>query len=98
MWDHLKEDHVPVQVQNDRIIELLEQIVVELKACKRADRLWSLDDIGAYLNRSKITIQQRLVCKADFPDAIRIPTSSGKLGPLWYADEVKAYVKKHQKK
>jgi len=98
MWDHMSDAHVPVRVQNERIIELLEQIVVELKAAKRADRLWSLNDIAAYLNRSKNTVQQRVVCKVDFPDAIRIPTSAGALGPLWYASEVKAYVKKHQKK
>ncbi|WP_286830222.1 MULTISPECIES: hypothetical protein [Kordiimonas] len=98
MWDHMKDDYVPARVQNERIIELLEQIVVELKADKRPDRMWSVSDIAAYLNRSKITIQQRVVCKMDFPDAVRIPTKTGKIGPLWYADEVKAYVKKHQKK
>lgn len=81
-----------------RIEELLTSILEEVRSSKMPKRLWSLADIAAYLNRSKITIQQRVVCKPDFPDAIRIPTSAGKLGPLWYQDDVKAYVKRHQKK
>ncbi len=80
-----------------RIEELLTSILEELRMTKVAKRLWSLDDIAAYLNRSKITVQQRVACKPDFPKAVRIPTSAGKLGPLWYPDQVKAYVKRHQK-
>ncbi len=81
-----------------RVEELLISILEELRTTKVPKRLWSLADIAAYLSRSKITIQQRVACKPDFPDAVRIPTSAGKLGPLWYQDEVKAYVKRHQKK
>lgn len=80
-----------------RIEELLTSILEELRMTKVSKRLWSLDDIAAYLNRSKITVQQRVACKPDFPKAVRIPTSAGKLGPLWYPDQVKAYVKRHQK-
>ena len=81
-----------------RTEELLTSILEELKSSKMPKRLWSLDDIAASINRSKNKVQQRVACKPDFPDAIRIPTSAGKLGPLWYQDEVKAYVKRHQKK
>jgi hypothetical protein len=81
-----------------RIEELLISILEELKSAKMPIRLWSVADIAAYLNRSKITIQQRVVCKPDFPKAVRIPTATGKVGPLWYADEVRRYVRKHQKK
>jgi len=98
MWKHTADEHVPVHVQNEHIIQLLEAILIEVTSSKVTKRLWSLTDIAAYLNRSKITIQQRVVCKVDFPNAVRIPTQAGKLGPLWYQDEVKAYVKKHQKK
>ena len=81
-----------------RIEELLISILEEIRSVKTPSRLWSLDDIAAYLNRSKITVQQRVVCKPDFPNAVRIPTHAGRVGPLWYQDEVKAYVKRHQKK
>ena len=78
--------------------ELLAAILVELKTAKSSQRLWSLDDIATYLNKSKVTIQQRIVCKPDFPKPVRIPTSAGNLGPLWYPKEVEAYVKRHQKR
>jgi len=80
------------------IEELLTAILEEIKSAKMPTRLWSVADIAAYLNRSKITIQQRVVCKPDFPNAVRIPTNTGKVGPLWYADEVKRYIRQHQKK
>jgi len=76
--------------------ELLTAILNELQVGNMDRRLWSMDDIARYLNKSKITIQQRVVCKPDFPKAIRIPTHAGKLGPLWYPGEVKAYIKKYQ--
>lgn len=81
-----------------RTEELLISILEEIQSAKVPTRLWSVADIAAYLNRSKITIQQRVVCKPDFPSAIRIPTHTGKVGPLWYAEEVKRYVRKHQRK
>ena len=80
------------------IEELLTAILEELKSAKVPNRLWSVSDIAAYLNRSKITIQQRIVCKPDFPKAVRIPTQTGKVGPLWYQSEVKDYIRKHQKR
>jgi predicted DNA-binding transcriptional regulator AlpA len=98
MWKHVANEQVPIHVQNERIIELLEAILAEVKSSKMTKRLWSIGDIAAYLSRSKNTIQQRVVCKIDFPNAVRIPTNTGRVGPLWYQDEVKAYVKKHQKK
>ncbi len=81
-----------------RVEELLTSILEELRTTKIPMRLWSVSDIAAYLNRSKITVQQRIVCKPDFPRAVRIPTHTGRIGPLWYADEVKRYIRQHQKK
>jgi hypothetical protein len=98
VWKHVADEPVPIHVQNEHIIELLEAILAEVSSSKMTKRLWSIGDITAYLNRSKITIQQRLVCKVDFPNAVRIPTHTCRVGPLWYQDEVKVYVKKHQKK
>ena len=40
--------------------ELLSAILDELRLKKAPQRLWSMDDIAAYLNKSKITIQQRV--------------------------------------
>ncbi len=98
MWKHVADEGIPIHVQNEHIIELLEAILAEVKSSKMTKRLWSIGDIAAYLNRSKVTIQQRVVCKVDFPNPVRISTHSSKVGPLWYQNEVKAYVKKHQKK
>jgi len=87
-----------MRLPQPRTEELLNAILEELKTSKMPKRLWSVADIAAYLNRSKVTIQQRVVCKPDFPNAVRIPTQTGKVGPLWYQEEVKRYVKRHQKK
>ncbi len=81
-----------------RIEELLAAILDELQAAKHSDRLWSVADIAAYLNRSKVTIQQRVVCKPDFPKAVRIPTALGKVGPLWDQQEVKRYIQKFKER
>lgn len=80
-----------------RVEQLLGAILSELKINSTQHRLWSMDDIAAYVNKSKVTVQQRLVCKPDFPNAVRIPTKAGQLGPLWYPEDVKIFVKKHQR-
>jgi len=54
--------------------ETLDQILLELRTGNADKRLWSMDDIAAYLNTSKSTVQTRIVCKPDFPTAISIPS------------------------
>ena len=76
--------------------ETLDQILLELRTGNADKRLWSMDDIAAYLNTSKSTVQTRIVCKPDFPTAISIPTQQGNTNRSWYPGEVKSWIGKHR--
>lgn len=79
-----------------KISETLEQILLELKTNNANQRLWSMEDIAAYLNTSKSTVQTRIVCKPDFPTAISIPTQQGNTNRRWYPGEIKSWISKHR--
>ncbi len=77
--------------------KLLLEILKELKA-QRAENaeLWAVDDIGNYMRLSRSSIQSRVICRKDFPRAIRIPTDTGMGGRRWYAKEVKFWVSQNR--
>lgn len=74
--------------------ELLEQILQSLKAQNKDDRLWDASDIMEYTKTGKTTVYERIICKPDFPQAIRIPTGRGNGIARWYPEEVKEWFKK----
>ncbi len=76
--------------------DILIQILSELKNGNADRRLWSMDDIATYLSTSKSTVQTRIICKPDFPEAIRIPTEQGRTNRRWYPAEVKKWVGCHR--
>ena len=73
--------------------KILLEILNELKAQNVAsNELWSASDIARYMRLSTSSIQSRVICRKDFPRAVRIPTDSGMGGRRWYAKEVKNWV------
>lgn len=77
--------------------QILLDILRELKGQRTSSRdLWNVDDIAVYLNLSKSSIQSRVICRKDFPRAVRIPTETGMGGRRWYASEVKHWIAKNR--
>ncbi len=73
--------------------KLLLEILNELRAQNiTGNDLWAASDIARYMRLSTSSIQSRVICRKDFPRAVRIPTDSGMGGRRWYAKEVKSWV------
>lgn len=61
--------------------------------------LWDVATIATYLKRSEHVVRQRLVCRVDFPPAIRLPSETGKRGhALYRARDVILWVEKYLEK
>lgn len=77
--------------------KLLLEILNEIKA-QRAEQneIWNSDDIAHYMRLSRSSIQSRVICRNDFPRAVRIPTDNGMGGRRWYAREVKEWVRRNR--
>ena len=57
---------------------LLLEILNELKALHATNaEIWNVDDIARYMRLSRSSIQSRIICRKDFPRAVRIPTENG---------------------
>jgi len=77
--------------------KLLLEILNELKSHSAATtELWNVDDIARYTRLSRSSVQSRIICRGDFPRAVRIPTDSGLGGRRWYAAEVKYWISKNR--
>lgn len=77
--------------------KLLLEILGELKSYRAATtELWNVDDIARYIRLSRSSTQSRIICRKDFPRAIRIPTNNGLGGRRWYAKEVKYWIAKNR--
>lgn len=66
--------------------------------------LWTLEDVGTYLQRSARVVGERIAVLPDFPKPIRLPSASsaaeksGKSQPLWKAAEVIAWAEGYKEK
>ena len=77
--------------------KLLLEILNELKSLRSDNaELWNVDDIAHYVRLSRSSVQSRLICRKDFPRAIRIPTDNGMGGRRWYAKEVKHWTARNR--
>jgi len=77
--------------------KLLLEILNELKSYRAATtELWNVDDIARYIRLSRSSVQSRIICRKDFPRAIRIPSHTGLGGRRWYAKEVKSWVARNR--
>ncbi len=73
--------------------KLLIEILNEIKAQNIANaELWNASDIARYMRLSLSSVQSRVICRRDFPRAVRIPTENGLGGRRWYAREVREWV------
>lgn len=77
--------------------KILLEILNELKAQTIATgELWNIDDLARYMRLSKSSVQSRVICRKDFPRAVRIPTDNGLGGRRWYAVEVKQWLSRNR--
>ena len=78
----------------NRIEQIAELIADKLQPqIPVANQLWDSADIANYLRRSQQVVVDRVVCKPDFPKAIRLEPNSR---PLWEAKEVMAWALAHK--
>ena len=86
-------------LESSGVQNLLMQILDELRRsnARQKERLWSVDDIACYLSLSRGSVMNRIICRASFPKAIRITTSTGRTNPRWKPSEVKTWVEKFRK-
>ncbi len=55
--------------------KLLLEILNELKSQRASSaELWNIDDIAQYMRLSRSSVQSRVICRREFPRAVRIPT------------------------
>lgn len=79
------------------LTNIAQEILNELKfQNNNNDSLWDADDIARYMKLSKSTVQSRIICKSNFPRALRMPTSDNGGGRRWLAKEVKAWAMRHR--
>ena len=77
--------------------KILLEILNELKAQNiTTGELWNVDDLARYMRLSKSSVQSRVICRKDFPRAVRIPTDNGLGGRRWYAAEVKQWLSRNR--
>ena len=87
-------------IHGERLIEILDRLLdVEPDIPLRVD-LWSYKEIAAYLKMKKRTVSDVMTKKPGFPQAIYLPTRSGKgrAHPLWKAAEVIKWAEGHQER
>lgn len=78
--------------------EALAQVVRELRAAivvPAERRLWGMAEIADYSGYSVSHVSQKIVCRTDFPDAIRVDKSSQ---PRWLAGEVMGWFEGKRRK
>ena len=77
--------------------KILLEILNELKTQSAENsEIWKSDDIARYMRLSLSSVQSRIICRSDFPRAVRIPTSGTGGGRRWYAKEVQAWLQKNR--
>lgn len=57
-----------------------------------SEKLWTAAEIADYLNLSKSSVQSRIICKPDFPKAVKLPSG----GRRWVPEEVKKWALSHR--
>lgn len=77
-----------ITIDATEFLAQMERLVSAVEKPKRLDEtLWSSDQIAQWLGLSKITVELRVVTRADFPKAFR-PVESKQAHRRWFASEV----------
>ena len=94
------DDNMSDNATNDLIDQLAAAIAKHMPApIPLSVDLWGIKEISSYLKQTAQSVSERVVSLPGFPQAIRLPTQSGKKGhPRGKASEVIAWVEKHQEK
>lgn len=77
-------------------LDTINEIVTKLQAAMsvpQARRLWGVEEIAAYSGYAVSTVQQTIVCRVDFPDAIRLRDNGE---PRWVASKVMDWFEGHE--
>lgn len=84
--------------ETDLLDRLADAIAMRIKpALPLTVALWTTDEIGQYLHRSRERVCTDIVCLPTFPRPIRLPVK-GRAQALYKAREVIAWTEKHQEK
>lgn len=73
---------------------ILSEILAALKTPQVQNKLWAIEDLCAYFQLSRTTINRSVVCKPSFPVAIRIEGGV----PRWKPSEVEQWAEKQREK
>lgn len=76
----------------DELISKFDELIHALSLGKAA--LWTPEQIAAYLNISSRTAREKVICRPDFPSAIRL-TEDAK-GRRWQPEEVIEWAKRQR--
>jgi hypothetical protein len=89
-----------MHVENELVRQLVDQLAkLSRPAIPVEIDLWDLAMVAAYLKRSEAVVRERIACLADFPKAIRPPSTKSSRGhPLYEAREVIAWARKYKDK
>ena len=80
----------------ETLIEQLERLIDEkIRVISISDRLWNLEDIAIFLNRSKAHVVNVISKQPGFPMAIRLSRNDK---PLYDPKDVKRWVLSHKEK
>lgn len=71
---------------------LLLEMITELKKLNADNRLWTVDDIAAYLQFGKTTVSQKIITAKDFPK----PIKANGTNPRWIHSEVKDWARRQR--
>lgn len=76
----------------DAVQSFVAQVQAAL-AVPQTRRLWGMEEIAAYSGYAVSTVQQTIVCRVDFPDAIRLRDGGE---PRWVASKVMDWFEGHE--
>ena len=73
---------------------LLSEILKTLRTTQNRNKLWTIEDLVDYFQASRSTISRKIVCRQDFPVAIRIDGGV----PRWKPGKVERWAERQREK
>lgn len=72
-------------LKNNALVAELVEALQRMASIPQGKSLWSIDAIAMYCGKSSSLVQQRIVCKPDFPKRIK---EDPRAQPRWVSGEV----------